>query len=159
LPFVKVANVQDIRVYTIWQAEFFQSRNEGTRYERTPREWELLGVLAHRLNNISEANEAFEYAIEKRFSMKAYSYLLENYEKRHVPIESLIAISKLASWNRRWYSDFSPRLVASTRKVIASEGLLKVTNTLRSRSEDLLTIMNRNYFSLAVAFQWYGCEA
>ncbi|KAJ2767695.1 bud site selection protein, partial [Coemansia nantahalensis] len=69
----------DLRTYTNWRTKMHNLRATGQpiRHQFTQAEWEALGDLALRLQRPSEAREAYEYALNIRFSAKAWLRLLE----------------------------------------------------------------------------------
>jgi hypothetical protein len=113
---------EDLRVYTLWRAEWEHFAKQQLEFRKQNNEWEMLGELALRLHrkvsipphpptrlcNVNfqeEAEEAFVACLETGFSAKAWRNILPIYESRHQISKSLTAIAKLTAWNLRWYSE------------------------------------------------------
>ncbi|CCH43945.1 hypothetical protein BN7_3500 [Wickerhamomyces ciferrii] len=70
----------DLRTYTMWQAEMIHFQAQKTQYEKLPVEWELLGMVAFRLHHYKEAANAFQRALEIRFAPTSTRNLLKYYQ-------------------------------------------------------------------------------
>ncbi len=127
---------EDLRVYTIWRAEMAHYRTQNVPYQKTGMEWEILGELAQRLHHKEEAKEAYQKAVETRFSVKAYLGLLEMYTEQRDLRRALWTALKLTCYSHRWYMEGSfPGAVAKALfTLIRTEGLAKVSYTLVSMS-------------------------
>lgn len=71
---------EDLRTYTMWQAEMIHFQAQKTQYEKLPVEWELLGMVAFRLHHYKEAAAAFQRALELRFASTSTRNLLKYYQ-------------------------------------------------------------------------------
>jgi len=71
---------EDLRTYTMWQAEMIHFQAQKTQYEKLPVEWELLGMVAFRLHHYKEAASAFQHALEGRFAPTSTRNLLKYYQ-------------------------------------------------------------------------------
>jgi hypothetical protein len=91
-----------LRAYTIFKAEYKQSRTEKKPYIRTPLEWELLGDLCLRLHHHEDAKECFQFFVEMRFSFRIWHKLLQLYMIEGKPHLILGACEKMISALDRW---------------------------------------------------------
>jgi Chs5-Arf1p-binding protein BUD7/BCH1 len=98
---------EDLRVYTIWQTEMAQYRQQKIAYKKSPEEWEILGELAQRLHHRDEAIEAYQACLSLRFSPKALKGVLGMYEEQGDVRLVLGALIRLVTWQYRWYSEVS----------------------------------------------------
>lgn len=69
----------DLKTYTMWQAEAIHFQAQQTVYEKLPLEWEFLGMCAFRLHHYKEAAIAFQMALESRFTAVCTRNLLKFY--------------------------------------------------------------------------------
>lgn len=69
----------DLKTYTMWQAELIHFQAQRTVYEKLPIEWEYLGMCAFRLHHYKEASVAFQNALETRFAPVCTRNLLKYY--------------------------------------------------------------------------------
>lgn len=150
---------EDLRIYTIWRTEMGQYRQQQLQYKKTAAEWEILGDLAERLHHNPEAIEAYQQCLNIRFSPKAMNGLLKVYEKKSNTRETLATLIRLITWQYRWYSEFSPELVHSIRKLIEDEGAVKVRSIVQSTNlpQNVLDLTHE-YCSLCAAFRSNGTE-
>ncbi|PWN29175.1 chaps-domain-containing protein [Jaminaea rosea] len=152
---------EDLRVYTIWRAELAHYRTQNLPYRKTGTEWEILGELALRLHHKEEAKDAFQRCIEAKFSAKAYLRLLEFYAEARDVQRSLWMSLRLTAYHHRWYMEgsFPGAVAANLLKLIASEGLQKVSYTLVSMNppQPILKLM-QNYFAYAQTFKVEGAS-
>lgn len=175
----------DLRAYTSWRSKFHNMRAAGqpVTYQYTQAEWEALGDLALRLHRPSEAREAYEYALNIRFSAKAWQKLLEihtgtyrelqqeEYERHEgvpepLPVTSLDSLMQalegvvwLSVYHDRWYNNMSyPNPVCEqVIKLVKAHGLSKVQNTLVSMNlKPAVFAMVRNYLEIAEKFEVTG---
>lgn len=70
---------EDLRAYTIWQAEYVHFQAQQMEYKKTTLEWEILGLIAFRLKHYKEGSIAFANALSGRFSAKSQREILEYY--------------------------------------------------------------------------------
>jgi tetratricopeptide (TPR) repeat protein len=70
----------DLKTYTMWQAEMIHFQAQKTSYEKLPLEWEYLGMCAFRLHHYKEAATAFQHTLESRFSPTSTRNLLKYYK-------------------------------------------------------------------------------
>ncbi|KAF2673164.1 putative clathrin-coated vesiclec protein [Microthyrium microscopicum] len=150
---------EDLRVYTIWRTEAAQYRQQQIMYKKSAEEWEILGQLAERLHHFEDAVEAWQACLQIRFSPNALRGVLKMYEKTGDVRMIIGAVIRLICWQYRWYSEFSPSLIFTVRKLIEDEGAVKVRNmvqatTLPQKVRDL----THQYASLCDAFHSSGTE-
>ncbi|ODQ63322.1 chaps-domain-containing protein [Nadsonia fulvescens var. elongata DSM 6958] len=79
---------EDLRVYTVWRAEFIHYQSQQLKYKKSALEWEILGGIAFRMRHYDEAMEALSNALSGRFSSRAMWKLLDLYEMK---IKELVA--------------------------------------------------------------------
>ncbi|KAF2431196.1 chaps-domain-containing protein [Tothia fuscella] len=150
---------EDLRVYTIWRSEMANYRQQQRVYQKSPEEWEILGELAERLHHEDEAVEAYQACLAMRFSPKAMKGVLKLYE-HHGDVRSILgAVIRLVTWQYRWYSEFSPSLLYTIRKLIEDEGSLKVRNIIQSSSlPQHVADLTHQYAQLCADFHSHGTE-
>lgn len=100
---------QDLRIFTIWRAEVAHFKAQHLPYRKTGTEWEILGELAQRLHHREEAKDAFQRALDQKFSAKAWLKLLEIYVEEGDVQRSLNAAIRLSVYQHRWYMEQSVR--------------------------------------------------
>ncbi|KAL8704828.1 MAG: hypothetical protein Q9201_002023 [Fulgogasparrea decipioides] len=151
---------EDLRIYTIWRTDMARAQSESSDYRKSAEEWEILGELAERLHHFPEAVEAYQACLRVRFSPRAMKGVLKNYENQGKNGEMLQALIRLIAWQYRWYSEFSPALLHTIRKLIESEGAVKVRSIVQATSlpQPVLDLTHR-YVELCVAFRSSGSEA
>lgn len=127
---------EDLRVYTIWRAEVAHFKAQHLPYRKTGTEWEILGELAQRLHHREEAKDAFQRALDAKFSAKAWLKLLEFYADEGDVQRSLNAAIRLSAYQHRWYMESAyPTAVAHQLfKLIRRDGLAKISYSLVSVS-------------------------
>lgn len=103
------AFAQDLRIFTIWRAEVAHFKAQHLPYRKTGTEWEILGELAQRLRHRDEAKDAFQRALDQKFSAKAWLKLLEIYVEEGDVQRSLNAAIRLSVYQHRWYMEQSVR--------------------------------------------------
>ncbi|VVT49611.1 uncharacterized protein SAPINGB_P002355 [Magnusiomyces paraingens] len=146
---------EDLRVYTVWRAEYVHYKSQQLAYRKTALEWELLGMVALRLRHHAEAADAFQQSLAVKFSHRVLWKLLDYYETldsgitgpttnaatSNLPHHQSVAqfreayldtIVRLTAWNHRWYIDFSPRLVVALRRAIADDGAIRVSSIVEA---------------------------
>ncbi|GAA5828277.1 hypothetical protein JCM3770_006000 [Rhodotorula araucariae] len=128
---------EDLRVYTIWRAEIAHFKAQHLPYRKTGTEWEILGELAQRLNHKEEAKDAFQRALDAKFSAKAWLKLLEIYADEGDVQRALNAAIRLSVYQHRWYMEAAyPTAVAHQLfKLIRRDGLAKISYSLVSVSQ------------------------
>ncbi|KAL8733239.1 MAG: hypothetical protein Q9166_002256 [cf. Caloplaca sp. 2 TL-2023] len=151
---------EDLRIYTIWRTDMARAQSESSDYRKSAEEWEILGELAERLHHFPEAVEAYQACLRVRFSPKAMKGVQRMYEEKGRNGEVLQAMIRLIAWQYRWYSEFSPALLRTVRKLIESEGAVKVRSIVQATSlpQPVLDLTHR-YVELCVAFRSSGSEA
>ncbi|KAI4180956.1 MAG: hypothetical protein L6R41_006913 [Letrouitia leprolyta] len=151
---------EDLRIYTIWRTDMARAQSESSDYRKSAEEWEILGELAERLHHFPEAVEAYQACLRLKFSPKAMKGVLKMYEKQGRSSEMLQAMIRLITWQYRWYSEFSPALLRTVRKLIETEGAVKVRSIVQATSlpQSVLDLTHR-YVELCVAFRSSGTEA
>ncbi|EPE36551.1 TPR-like protein [Glarea lozoyensis ATCC 20868] len=150
---------EDLRIYTIWRTEMAQYRAQSLHYKKSAEEWEILGSLAERLHHQAEAVEAFRACLSIRFSPKALSGILADFEKDKNTRETVASVIRLVTWQYRWYSEFSPELLLTIRTLIEDEGAVKVRSIIQATSlpQNVLDLTH-HYAALCAAFRSSGTE-
>lgn len=149
---------EDLRAYTIWQAEYVHFQAQQMEYKKTTLEWEILGLIAFRLKHYKEGSIAFANALSGRFSAKSQREILRFYQMERAKIlqknstsgdsaaythnytkvvnqlneRILESCIKLLVWNHRWYCDFSPALINTLADLVAKEGLIKIQSLVQA---------------------------
>ncbi|KAF2712427.1 chaps-domain-containing protein [Pleomassaria siparia CBS 279.74] len=150
---------EDLRVYTIWRTEMAQYRQQQLLYKKSAEEWEILGELAERLHHIDEAVEAYESCLQIKFSPKAMRGVLKLSEDKHNVRDVCGALIRLVTWQYRWYSEFSPSLLYTIRKLIEEEGAVKIRSIIQGTSlpQHVLDLTHQ-YAALCAAFRSSGSD-
>ncbi|KAI9050789.1 hypothetical protein LZ554_004908 [Drepanopeziza brunnea f. sp. 'monogermtubi'] len=150
---------EDLRIYTIWRTEMAQYRAQQMQYKKSAEEWEILGALADRLHHQAEAVEAYGACLSIRFSPKALSGILGDFEKEKNTRETIASVIRLVTWQYRWYSEFSPDLLYTIRTLIEDEGAVKVRSIIQATSlpQNVLDLTH-HYAALCAAFRSSGTE-
>ncbi|KAK9381438.1 Chs5p-Arf1p-binding proteins-domain-containing protein [Kockiozyma suomiensis] len=150
---------EDMRVYTLWRAESAHYKAQQLAYKKSLREWEILGALAVRMRHTEEAAEAYNLALDIRFSAKALKGLMEIYVEKKEPINVLHAAIKLTSYDHRWFKEFSPLLIKAMQGLVQEEGSQKLRNMIQGSdySASVAEMMDV-YFDIAKQFHWPGYE-
>ncbi|KAI9660092.1 MAG: hypothetical protein M1821_001444 [Bathelium mastoideum] len=150
---------EDLRVYTIWRTEMAQYRQQQLQYKKSAEEWEILGELAERLHHFDEAVEAYQACLGIRFSPKAMRGVLKLYERGGDVRLILGALIRLVTWQYRWYSEFSPSLLFTIRKLIEEEGAVKVRSIVQATSLPQHVLdLTHHYAALCAAFRSSGSD-
>ncbi|KAF2799949.1 chaps-domain-containing protein [Melanomma pulvis-pyrius CBS 109.77] len=150
---------EDLRVYTIWRTEMAQYRQQQLLYKKSAEEWEILGELAERLHHVDEAVEAYESCLQIKFSPKAMRGVLKLSEDKHNVRDVCGALIRLVTWQYRWYSEFSPSLLYTIRKLIEEEGAVKIRSIIQGTSlpQHVLDLTHQ-YAALCAAFRSSGSD-
>jgi len=150
---------EDLRIYTIWRTEMAQYRAQSMQYKKSAEEWEILGSLASRLHHQAEAVEAYRQCLSIRFSPKALTGILADFEKEKNTRETIASVIRLVTWQYRWYSEFSPELLFTIRTLIEDEGAVKVRSIIQATSlpQNVLDLTH-HYAALCAAFRSSGTE-
>ncbi|KAG4437954.1 hypothetical protein IFR05_006578 [Cadophora sp. M221] len=150
---------EDLRIYTIWRTEMAQYRAQQMQYKKSAEEWEILGSLADRLHHQTEAVEAYRACLSIRFSPKALTGILGDFEKEKNTRETVASVIRLVTWQYRWYSEFSPELLYTIRTLIEDEGAVKVRSIIQATSlpQNVLDLTH-HYAALCAAFRSSGTE-
>ncbi|CBX91087.1 hypothetical protein LEMA_P061210.1 [Plenodomus lingam JN3] len=150
---------EDLRVYTIWRTEMAQYRQQQLLYKKSAEEWEILGELAERLHHHEEAVEAYENCLQIKFSPKAMRGVLKLSEERKQVRDVCAALIRLVTWQYRWYSEFSPSLLYTIRKLIEEEGAVKIRSIIQGTSlpQHVLDLTHQ-YAALCAAFRSSGSD-
>lgn len=150
---------EDLRIYTIWRTEMGQYRQQQLQYKKSAAEWEILGDLAERLHHNPEAVEAYQQCLKIRFSPKAMKGLLRLYEKNGDTRNTLATLIRLITWQYRWYSEFSPELLHSIRRLIEDEGAVKVRSIVQSTNLPQHVLdLTHEYCQVCASFKSSGTE-
>ncbi|GAA5873447.1 hypothetical protein JCM1840_007386 [Sporobolomyces johnsonii] len=153
---------EDLRVYTIWRAEVAHFKAQHLPYRKTGTEWEILGELAQRLHHKEEAKDAFQRALDQKFSAKAWLKLLEMYADEGDVQRSLNASIRLSVYQHRWYMETAyPSAVAHQLfKLIRRDGLAKISYSLVSMNvpQTILKECCQPVFAYAQAFRVEGSD-
>lgn len=149
---------EDLRVYTMWQAEFVHFQAQQLDFKKSAAEWEILGQVAFRLKHFKEGSIAFANALVNRFSAKSQREILKYYKMERSRILSkansselnpsashsyartlnqlhekiLESCIKLLVWNHRWYNEFLSTLINTMSELMASEGLIKMQSLVQA---------------------------
>ncbi|EEP82397.1 conserved hypothetical protein [Uncinocarpus reesii 1704] len=151
---------EDLRVYTIWRSDFAQSRAQSAEYKKSATEWEILGELAERLHHFNEAVEAYQHCLQIRFSPKALKGILKMYERQNDTRGMLNALIRLIAWQYRWYSEFSPELLYTIRKLIEEEGAVKVRSIVQATNlPQPILDLTHHYCQLCATFRSTGSDS
>ncbi|SCU82336.1 LANO_0B05864g1_1 [Lachancea nothofagi CBS 11611] len=156
---------EDLKTYTLWQAEQLHFEAQNTRYQKSTAEWELLGLCALRLGHIDEAARAFQIGLEQRFSAESCRRLLQISLLEHSKVKTdrdasssqtmaavlevdnkLIDLCvKLCCWNHRWYCEFSVLQLETLGHVVHDIGIIKLSNEIRARfPESVMQLVQDN---------------
>ncbi|KAH9844823.1 clathrin-coated vesicle protein [Teratosphaeria destructans] len=150
---------EDLRIYTIWRTEASQYKQHQLAYKKSAEEWEILGELAERLHHPEEAVEAWQSCLSIRFSPKAMRGVLSMYERKGDGRGQLNALIRLIAWQYRWYSEFSPDLLYTMRKLIEEEGAVKVRSIIQATSlPQHILDLTHTYAGLCAAFRSSGSD-
>lgn len=151
---------EDLRVYTVWRAEYVHYQSQQMPYRKTALEWEVLGMVALRLRHADEATDAFHKSLELKFSHRVLWKLLEYYEKKGGNEQILDAVVKLSAWNHRWYNEFSPQLITALRNLVAAEGQTKVASKIHAKysPEGVVDLMKTSFKQLET-FKAFGSDS
>lgn len=157
-----------------------KTEESSGEYRKSAEEWEILGELAERLHHFPEAVEAYQSCLRVRFSPKAMRGVLRMYEGQGRVGEVLQCVIRLVAWQYRWYSEvfpasfclagtagglltyrrqFSPSLLHTVRKLIESEGAVKVRSIVQATSlpQPVLDLTN-NYVDRCASFRSNGSD-
>ncbi|SCV70070.1 BQ2448_1464 [Microbotryum intermedium] len=153
---------EDLRVYTIWRAEVAHFKAQHLSYRKTGTEWEILGELAARLHHPEEAKDAFQRALDAKFSAKAWQRLLEMYADEGDVQRALNAAIRLSAYQHRWYMEcaYPTNVAHQLFKLIKRDGLAKISYSLVSMNvpQAVLKGVMQPYFQWAQAFRVEGSE-
>lgn len=150
---------EDLRIYTIWRSDLVRSTQQQRPYRKSATEWEILGELAHRLHHPEEAEEAFLNCLGVRFSPRSLRGLLAAQEKRKDHRGGLDSIIRLVAWEYRRYSEFSPSILHSIRKLIAEDGAVKVRSIVQATNFPQSVLdLTHHYAQLCAAFRSSGSD-
>jgi len=150
---------EDLRVYTIWRSDLARYGQQKRPYRKSATELEFLGELAQRLHHHAEAEEAFQSRLQIRFSARALRGVLQTQEKNKDNRGALNSIIRLTAWQYRWYSEFSPAILYSIRKLIAEDGAVKVRSIVQATSFPQSVLdLTHNYAQLCAAFRSSGSD-
>ncbi|GMF00018.1 unnamed protein product [[Candida] boidinii] len=143
----------------MYRAEIMHFEAQQLDIKKTTLEWELLGLVAHRLGHKREAAQTFRKALTGRFAVRSSKKLLEFYiqekvrlrkielDNKHHPsmspeeagkesekLNDLVTelIVKLTVWNHRWYCGFSPFLIESLAAIVEETGRVKVESEIKA---------------------------
>ena len=154
-----------------------KTEESSGEYRKSAEEWEILGELAERLHHFPEAVEAYQSCLRVRFSPKAMRGVLRMYEGQGRVSEVLQCVIRLVAWQYRWYSEvclaplsstnpadivaqkFSPSLLHTVRKLIESEGAVKVRSIVQATSlpQPVLDLTN-GYVERCASFRSNGSD-
>ncbi|KAG0015841.1 hypothetical protein BGZ80_009589 [Entomortierella chlamydospora] len=150
---------EDLRQYTIWRAEIQHFRSVQAPYRKSGTDWEIYGDLATRLHHREEAKDAYQRCVDQKFSAKALVRLLEIYADEGQLLKAMEVSIKLCVYQERWYQEtvFPTAIAHNLNKLIQSEGLEKVQNTLiaLNTSPAVYKLMSR-YLTRAKTFEVPG---
>ena len=118
-----------------------QYQAQSVQYKKSAEEWEILGSLAARLHHQDEAVEAYRRCLAIRFSPKALTGLLADFEKHKNTRETIASVVRLITWQYRWYSEFSPELLLAIRTLIEDEGAVKIQSLVQATGLDRKSVV------------------
>lgn len=95
---------EDMRVYTIYQGELEHFKSENMSYQRTGREWLILGDLCRRLGFPSPAKEAYRHCVELAFCRTAWLALLHIYTTEDRVAHALTAAAKILAFDQNYHN-------------------------------------------------------
>ncbi len=123
---------EDLRLYTIYKSEAAQAKIEGRTYQRTPREWVILGDLCQRIGHMDDAKEAYERCIDTGFSRKAWENLLQIWGKEGRVSHCLTAIYHLVhdALNHHEQPVYPSLISTELHRLIKDHGLVKVRSSI-----------------------------
>ncbi|KAI8053004.1 Chs5p-Arf1p-binding proteins-domain-containing protein [Syncephalis plumigaleata] len=126
--------IQDLRAYAAWQMEMNRHKEENIPYLRSPADWEALGDLALRLHHKDAAREAYSRCLRGKFSLQAWTRLLELYTDAGDARKALEAVVQLAIYHDSQYNEVSyPMPITHTlNRLVRAHGLSKMKNMLVS---------------------------
>lgn len=128
---------EDLRLHSIYKAELDSALSSGKKYDRTPREWLLIGRLSLRLGFSDDARYAFERCCHTGFSRTAWLGLLDLWCKNPTDTtlsHALEACRKLVadSMNRFEKPLHVGTIGYALRTLVRRHGLKRVCSTLES---------------------------
>lgn len=138
---------EDLRAYTMWQAEYVHFQAQQMEYKKSTSEWEILGTIAFRLKHFKEGSQAFANALSGRFSPRSTRELVRYYKMERAKLltrkdatktanqldeKILECCIKLLVWNHRWYCDFSPSILITLADLVATEGLIRIQSSVQA---------------------------
>lgn len=123
---------EDVRTYSNWQREMVHFESQQLAYNKSAREWELLGGIAQRLHYDQQAQLAYAKSLSMRFCHRVLWHMLDYLAPQDGPIEQpsevLDIVIQLMAWNHRWYTEFSPRLKKTLIRLVGIDGITKLKN-------------------------------
>lgn len=131
---------EDLRVYTVWRAEYVHYQSQQLPYKKTALEWELLGMVALRLRHKDEAADAFFHSLNAKFSHRVLSKVLDYY------LDKDDEISSAKSKN----STNFPKVLDQDGTPIKAHSVAELTNRIRSLALDVivkLTAWNHRWYN------------
>ncbi|RKP09498.1 Chs5p-Arf1p-binding proteins-domain-containing protein, partial [Thamnocephalis sphaerospora] len=160
---VLCALLQDLRAYTVWQAEMAHHRAQGIPYLRSAADWEALGDLALRLHHKASeaAKEAYIRGVRSKFSVGAWTHLLDLYTENGEALKALDAAVQLAIFHDSQYNEVSyPMPITHTlNRLVRAHGLSKVKNMLISMNLSMsVQLLMTRYLGYIKAFQVEGWD-
>lgn len=172
---------EDLRAYTMWQAEYVHFQAQQMEYKKTTLEWEILGLIAFRLKHFKEGSIAFANALSGRFSAKSTREMLKYYQMERSKIllknstnsntsansnstkivnqlneRILESCIKLLVWNHRWYCDFSASLLLSLSDLVAKDGLIKIQSLIQAVYSNNINIPTNGNTNAEATYQNHG---
>lgn len=123
---------EDLKTYTMWQAETIHFAAQKTQYEKLPLEWEYLGLVAFRLHHYKEAAGAFQAALEERFAPNSTRHLLKYYqiESNNLKKQLTKALSKSGDGEATKNGHLSPQQIEKKLNTLDDnivEAIVKLT--------------------------------
>ncbi|KAI9893446.1 MAG: hypothetical protein M1814_006743 [Vezdaea aestivalis] len=147
---------EDLRIYTIWQSELAQFQST---YTKSAEEWDILASLAQRLNHHEEAAQGWVLCLKTRFSPKAMKGMLDTAMAEGDTRKTIHALIRLVAWQYRWYSEFSPELLQTTRTLIEDQGGVKIRSIVQATSLPQPVLdLTHHYASLCATFGSHGSD-
>lgn len=129
---------EDMRIFTIYQSELAHFETTSTPYQRTPREWLILGSLCRRLGHLDHAKDAYRKCVEAAFCREAWMALLDIYTGEGRLSHALTAALKVIQYEEAHFAtaSFPSDLGQGILRLIRQHGAERIKSTLTSLKMD-----------------------
>ncbi|KAI9599571.1 Chs5p-Arf1p-binding proteins-domain-containing protein [Syncephalis fuscata] len=152
---------EDLRAYAAWQMEMARHKEENVPYLRSAADWEALGDLALRLHHKDAAREAYVRCLRNKFSLQAWTRLLELYIDTGDALKALEVIVQLAIYHDSQYNEVSypMPITHALNRLVRTHGMSKVKNMLVSMNLSLpIQRLVARYLGYVKAFHVEGWD-